>query len=275
LFPTAYLQYAASEKHSWVLNYGRRIRRPDYESLNPFVEFLDRYTFEQGNPNLRPQFSHNVELSHTYKSFLTTTLNYTSTNNIIQQVLEQNTEKQETFVKQANIASQRQYGVAVSAFKQYKNFGGNVYVNVYNNLFKGLVNNSFVELGTTTAVLSASANYRFKKGITAELNGFYRTPGYEGVFLIRPLGSFNWGVSVPVFKTKGTLRLSVRDMFWTQKPKGSIQYGDIDAAFQNINDSRTFGVNFTYRISKGKVNGAKRKTGGAGDEQNRVKGGDN
>ena len=64
LFPTAYIQYAANENNSFDLNYGRRIRRPDYENLNPFVEFLDRYTFEQGNPNLRPQFSHNIELSH-------------------------------------------------------------------------------------------------------------------------------------------------------------------------------------------------------------------
>jgi hypothetical protein len=275
LFPTAYLQYTASEKNSWVLNYGRRIRRPDYESLNPFVEFLDRYTFEQGNPNLRPQFSHNIELSHTYKGFLTTTLNYTNTNNIIQQVLEQNTEKQETFVKQANIASQRQYGVSVSAFKQIKSFGGNVYMNVYNNKFKGLVNNSFVELSATTAVFSGSANYKFKKGVTAEVSGFYRTPGFEGVFNIRSLGAVNLGMSVPMFKTKGTLRLSVRDMFWTQKAKGQIQYGDIDAAFQNVNDSRSIGLNFTYRISKGKVNGTKRRAGGAGDEQNRVKGGDN
>jgi hypothetical protein len=214
-----------------------------------------------------------VELSHTYKGFLTATLNYTNTNNIIQQVLEQNTDVQETFVKQANIASQRQYGVAVSAFKQIKSFGGNVYVNVYNNKFKGLVNNSFVEVSATTAVVSASANYKFKKGITAEINGFYRTPGFEGVFNIRSLGAFNWGVSVPMFKTKGTLRLSVRDMFWTQQPKGSIKYGEIDAAFQNVNDSRTVGINFTYRLSKGKVNGSKRRTGAAGEETERVKSG--
>ncbi|MEI9807493.1 MAG: outer membrane beta-barrel family protein [Bacteroidota bacterium] len=57
LFPTAYLQYAANETNSFVINYGRRINRPDYESLNPFIHFLDRYTFEQGNPNLKPQFA--------------------------------------------------------------------------------------------------------------------------------------------------------------------------------------------------------------------------
>ena len=97
-----------------MLNYGRRINRPDYEDLNPFIHFLDRYTFEQGNPNLQPQFSHNIEISHTYKGFLTTTLNYSKTTNIITEVLEQNTIKNETFVKKSNIASQRQYGVSVA-----------------------------------------------------------------------------------------------------------------------------------------------------------------
>jgi iron complex outermembrane recepter protein len=275
LFPTAYISYKASDAHNWNLNYGRRIRRPDYESLNPFVEFLDRYTFEQGNPNLRPQFSHNVELSHTFKGFLTTTLNYTKTNNIIQQVLEQNEVTNQTFVKQANIANQRQYGAAVSAFKQIKNFSGNVYANIYNNEFNGLVNNTFVTVGATTLVLNSSVSYKFKKGISAEIGGFYRTEGVEGVFRIGALGAVNAGVSIPMLKNKATLRINARDIFWTQKVKGESRFGNIDAAFQNVPDSRTVGVNFTYRLSKGKVNGNKRRTGGAGDEQNRVKGGDN
>ena len=58
-----------NEKNNLGLNYGRRIRRPNYESLNPFIRFLDRYTYMQGNPNLKPQFSHNLEGSHTYKNF--------------------------------------------------------------------------------------------------------------------------------------------------------------------------------------------------------------
>ena len=60
-------------------------------------------------PNLQPQFSHNIELTHTYNNFLTTTLNYTNTTDIIQQVLEQNTAKNESYIKQTNIANQRQF----------------------------------------------------------------------------------------------------------------------------------------------------------------------
>src|SRR4030095_8848581 len=105
LFPTVYLQYSANEKNQFVINYGRRINRPNYRDLNPFIHFLDRYTFEQGNPDLKPQFSHNVELSHTYAGFLTSTLNYSKTTDIIQQVVEQHEATNETFVKKANIAS--------------------------------------------------------------------------------------------------------------------------------------------------------------------------
>ena len=275
LFPTTYLSYQANKKNTWSMNYGRRLRRPDYESLNPFVKFLDRYTFEQGNPNLRPQFSHNIELSHTLNNFITTTFNFTKTNNIIQTVLEQNGNTNQTFGKQSNIANQRQYGIAVSMFKQVKKFNGNFYVNVYNNEFSGLVNNSFITIGATTAAFNTSASYKFNNGITSEVNGFYRTAGLEGIFRIRSLGAVNVGASMPLFKNNATIKLSVRDIFWTQKATGNVKFGTIDTKFQQIPDSRTIGLNFSYRISKGKLSGSKRKAGGAGDEQNRVKGSDN
>ena len=275
LFPTVYLQYTANETNSFVVNYGRRLRRPDYENLNPFVEFLDRYTFEQGNPNLRPQFSHNIELSHTFKGFLTTTLNYTKTNNIIQQVIEQNEATNESFVKQANIANQRQFGVSVSAFKQIKNFSGNIYANVFNNELTGVVNNTMVTMGATTAMFNGSVSYKFKKGLTTEISGFYRTAGVEGVFRIGGFGMMNLGASLPVLKTKGTIRLNVRDVLWSQRFKGESRFGNIDAQFQQYRDSRVASITFTYRLAKGKLNGnTRRKASGAADEQNRVKSGE-
>ncbi len=275
LFPTAYFSYKTSDKNTWSMNYGRRLRRPDYESLNPFVKFLDRYTFEQGNPNLRPQFSHNVELSNSYNNFITTTLNFTRTNNVIQVVLEQNENTNQTFGKQVNIANQRQYGIAVNLFKQLKSFTGNFYVNVYNNEFSGIINNDMVTIGATTAIFNTTTSYKFKNGITTEINGFYRTAGLEGIFRIKPLGAVNLGASMPLFANKATLRISARDIFWTQKATGIVQFGTIDTRFRQIPDSRTLGLSFSYRISKGKLNSSKRKVGGASDEQNRVKGTDN
>lgn len=277
LFPTLFLQYNANKDNSFGINYGRRIERPDYEDLNPFILFLDRYTFEQGNPNLQPQFAHNVELSHTFKGFLTTTLNYTNTTDIITQVLEQNTAKNETFVKRANIANQRQYGIAVSAgFPVKKWWNMNVYANVYNNRFSGIVNNDNVTTGATTGQFNLSNQLKFNKGWAGELSGFYRTTGVDGVFKIRGFGMMNMGISKLVLKGKGSVRFNVRDVLWTQKIRGESRFSNIDAAFQQRRDSRVANISFTYRFNKGKVNGQKRRTGGASEEQNRVKtGGDN
>lgn len=275
LFPTAYLQYQPNPKNTYVLNYGKRIRRPDYESLNPFVHFLDRYTFEQGNPELRPQFSHNIELTHTYNNFLTTTLNYTHTTDIIQQVLEQNTSKNESYIKQTNIASQRQFGISVNAFLPVtKWWTSNVYLNVFNNRFSGIINKDPVTISATSGMFNVMEQFKFNKGWGVELSGFGRTQSVDGIFYIKPFAIMNLGLSKQVLNNKGSLRLSVRDLLWSQRIKGESKYSDIDAKFQQYGESRVVNLSFTYRFSKGKIGNVQRKRGGANDEASRIKNGD-
>lgn len=274
LFPTGYLQYQANKKNTFVLNYGKRIRRPDYQSLNPFINFIDRYTYSKGNPNLKPQFSHNIELSHSFQSFLTTTLNYSRTTDIIQNVLEQIEDKNETFVRKVNIAKQRQYGIALNTnipiTKWWRN---NVYVNVFNNKFDGIVNDTMVTVDATTLTLNGSQQFNFAKTWTVEVSGFFRTGAIEGVIRSKPFGQVAFGVSKQVMKTKGTVRLGIRDAFYTQRFRGVSKYANVDAAFQERGDSRVVSLNFTYRFSKGKINGTpKRRAGSASEEQNRVGG---
>ena len=274
LFPTMFLQYTANDKNTWGLNYGRRIRRPNYESLNPFIEYLDRYTYQQGNPNLKPQFSHNIELSHTYKNFLTTTLNYTQTNDIIQQVLEQNEAKNETFVRQANIAKQRQFGIAISANKAINSWWTNsMYVNVFNNRFEGLINNTEVTVDATTLVLNGSQQFKLNKTLTAEVSGWYRTAAVEGVFQAKSMGALNLGFSQNILKDKATIRLTARDILYTQGFRAISKYGNVDVNINEKNDSRVVTLGFTYRFSKGKVNGPKKRANSSSDEQSRVGGG--
>nr|WP_162128291.1 outer membrane beta-barrel protein [Flavobacterium phycosphaerae] len=71
LFPTVYVQYKLDSigNNQLVLNYGRRINRPYFQDLNPFVSPLDKFTFYSGNPFLNPSFANNYELSYRYKGF--------------------------------------------------------------------------------------------------------------------------------------------------------------------------------------------------------------
>ncbi|MFC4232852.1 TonB-dependent receptor domain-containing protein [Parasediminibacterium paludis] len=274
LFPTAYISYTLNDKNQFSLNYGRRINRPDYESLNPFVQFIDKYTFEQGNPGLKPQFSDNIELSHLFMGgAISTTLNYTKVNNIIQQVIEQHTATNETFVKQANIATLDQFGIAIAGQAPIAKWWNlNIYTNFYTNRFRGLVNNAYVDLSSPTFLLNASNTFKLGKGWNAELSGFYRSEGLEGVMYIRPLGNINVGISKSVLNNKGSIRLNVRDIFWMQQPSGYAKYGDIDLTFKNRNDNRVANISFTYRFSKGKIGNTQRNRSSV-DEASRVKSG--
>jgi len=116
--------------------------------------------------------------------------------------------------------------------------------------------------------------FKFKKGWGAEVSGFGRTEGVEGVFRIKAFAMLNLGISKQVLNNKGSVRINVRDVLLSQKIKGDLKYGNVDGKFQQFGDSRVVNISFTYRFSKGKVGNTQRKRGGASEEASRVKAGD-
>lgn len=273
LFPTGYVSYKANDKNQFVLNYGRRIQRPSYQDMNPFYFFLDKYTFQVGNPYLKPQFSHNVELTHTFKGKITTTLNYTKTSDIITQVLEQDDATNTTYVQMDNIADQQQIGLSVNAgLPLTKWWVANAYLNGFYNEYKGPVNGTEVELSAPGFMANIQNTFKFNKGWGAEATGFFRSKTQEGVFTSEAMGQISFAVSKQVMKGKGALRMNFRDPFDLQKFRGGSKYGTVDVKLQSQWDNRTVYASFTYRFGK-PIQGQqpRRKNGGAADEQNRVK----
>jgi len=121
-------------------------------------------------------------------------------------------------------------------------------------------------------MVNMNNQFKFKKGWSAELSGWYRTKGVEGQILLNPFGQLSAGIAKQILKEKGTLKLGVRDMFYTQQPSGSINFQSTEARFTNYRDSRVVNLTFSYRFGKPLKAISQRKKGGAGDEQNRVKG---
>lgn len=276
LFPTLYISFDASEKNNFSVNYGRRIERPDYADLNPFYFFLDKYTYQAGNTNLRPQFSHNIELSHTYKGNFTTTLNYTRATDLINDVLDQNEEKNETFITKNNIASQQQLGITVTGMVTVaKWMQVNIYASFSNNRFKGFINNAPVDMQSNLFAGNINARMNLGKGWNADLNGFYRSKGLEGVLFIGGLGNINGGISKSVLKNKGTVKLGFRDIFNMQQFDGRAEYSYIDTRFHQQRDNRQVSLSFNWRFGNGKPPAPKRKAGSAAEEKSRVKTGGN
>jgi hypothetical protein len=274
-FPTAYISYELNDKNTFNVNFGRRIDRPDYGDLNPFLFFLDEYTYQAGNPYLQPQYTTNLELSHTYHNELTTTLNYSNTVNFFAETFQQ--DGHATIVRRGNIGRRQNAGIAMSFNKSLtKWWNTTLYVNVSYNHFTGELYGEPLNADAVTGMGNMTNIFKFSKVWTAELSGWYRTSGIEGQILIRPMGQLTTAISKQIMKEKGSLKLGIRDIFYTQQAKGTIDFQETQASFHNTRDSRQLSLTFTYRFGK-VVKDARTNhhSGGADDESSRLKKGGN
>jgi ferric enterobactin receptor len=64
LFPSAHITYNLSQANAFQLSYSRRVRRPTYQDLSPYVTFSDQRNFFSGNPDLNPEFTNAFEVGH-------------------------------------------------------------------------------------------------------------------------------------------------------------------------------------------------------------------
>ncbi|MEO6914753.1 MAG: outer membrane beta-barrel family protein [Chitinophagaceae bacterium] len=276
LFPTAYLSYALDDNNQFGFSYGRRIERPNYQDMNPFQYFLDQYTYRQGNPNLTPQFTHNFELSHNFHKALNTSLSYSATSDILNDVLKQNDQTKVTFQTKENVAKSQTIGLSVSYNAPVNTWWTtSLFANVYHSHYEGVVNDIALDARLASFMLNASEQFRFARTWTAEVSGFYRGSTLEtGMFLIRPMGVVSFGFGKQILHKKATLKLNITDPFFIQKARVLIDYGNIDALVTNRWDNRRVALVFVYSFSKGQnAQPQRRRSSGAQDEQNRVGGG--
>jgi outer membrane receptor protein involved in Fe transport len=64
LYPTVHVRYDINDTHSVQLSYSRRVTRPSFWSINPFVDVSDKQNLRMGNWNLGPEFADNLELGY-------------------------------------------------------------------------------------------------------------------------------------------------------------------------------------------------------------------
>ncbi|MGZ5134600.1 MAG: TonB-dependent receptor domain-containing protein [Flavitalea sp.] len=278
LFPTGYLNYEVTKNHMLTFSYGRRINRPNYQDLNPFIWFLDSLTYRQGNPYLLPQYSNNFEIRHSYKNGITTVINYTRTTDALSQLLIQpDIGKRVTYLTPANVASQENIGIAITyPLKVAKWWNSNIYFNLFNNHFSGIhfnpiiQQNEEIDVQYTSYMINITNNFTFNKGWSAELSGFYRAKGVDGLSISDPMYFMALGGQKTIMKGKGTLRMNLRDPFHWQKYGGTTKYSNIDVRVKNRWNNRALSVSFSYRFGKTTVAQARRRSSGANDEESRA-----
>lgn len=272
LFPTVYLSYKFDTlgNNQVGLNYGRRIDRPYYEDLNPFIAPKDKFTYYVGNPFLRPAFTHSVELFYTYKNKITTTLSYSNSNDNVDETIE--ILNGIYYSRPGNIGKKVTTSISVDAgFDLAKWLNFHMYTEVtqihsMSNFYTGY-------LDTKGSFLFVNPNFQITLGKdwTAELSGRYISKVYNAQFVSGAYWVANAGIQKR-FSNAATLKLSVRDLFYTQVNSGTIyNLALTDASWNNLGDTRVATLTFSYRFGKSLENNRSHEANGAQSEQNRIK----
>lgn len=272
LFPTAFISYKVDKKNTLTVAYGRRIQRPNYQDLNPFTYFLDTLSYRQGNIYLRPQYTHNIDLTHSFSGKFITTFNFNTTDDIISQIVKPEPDSKIRYLTVDNVAQFTNIGVSITAPVTFaKWWNANLFTNVFNNRYKGVYDTFNIDISYTSFTANLTNNFTFKKGWSAELSGMYRHKALGGLTRMQPIYQMSFGFQKQVMQGKGTVRFNVRDPFAWQKFEGRNTYGMIDGGFIARPDIRQVTGTFTWRFGKtGQQNQPRRRNSSSQDEQNRV-----
>lgn len=280
LFPSVFVSYKLAKDHQLGISYSRRIQRPDYEDLNPFEFYLDRYSKISGNPYLRPSYANSFEVTHTFKQFLTTSLGYTHTSDMITQIAE--SEKNEVTgdtsilrYRYLNVAKSDIFNLNISMplpiTKWWNTF---TYVSLNYTSYQTMVDNNLVDISSGGLMFRTQHTFTLPGGVSAEASFFFLSSqlAEEGLMKMKPMYAFDCGLSKQILHKKGSLKLSVNDVFNVQRFRGSFSNGGRYMYVNSKWESQQVRLVFNYRFGNMNVKAARTHKTGLEDEQNRVKG---
>lgn len=267
-FPSGGLTYKPSWKHSWSLQYSRRIQRPSYSNLNPFEFQLNELSSSRGNPFLQPQYTDNLKLSHTFKYKLTTSFSYSYVKDFFAQITQPLPDDSNFLITQ-NVADQEIYNLSVgSPFKITDQLNGYASAYFTHNEYNS-TDPSFISIDQTTYGGYAQMSYAFAKEWTAEISGWYSGPTvWGGTYQTDPLGSLTIGVEKKW--ENWTAKLSLNDVLYTSYWNAITEFPGLRINGAGGGDSRQVRLYLSYSFGMNDVKNLKDRDGSSEDERGRV-----
>lgn len=272
LFPTIFILYKLDSlgNNQIKLNYGRRVDRPYYQDLNPFVTQLDKFTYYVGNPYLKPSLSDKIELGYVFNNRTGATFSYSDTkddgNETIQII------DGMYYSKPANIGRIKTSAISLNgSFDPTKWFnlqlnGQLSHVHAVSEFYTGLLNTE-----GTSVYLQGLLQFKLGSDWKMQWDGSYQSKQTSNQFVIGSKGRLNAGLSKKL-SPRATVKLSVNDIFRTNVNRGTINNLFLtDAKFRTLGDSRNALLSFSLRFGKTAIDQRKHIDISAGAEQGRVK----
>jgi ferric enterobactin receptor len=277
LAPSATLSHKLTDKQTIKLSYNYRIERPDYGEINPFYNISDPHNISTGNPNLKPEISHGVELGYN-RSFDGGANIYVGT------FYRHNTDDIQSYSTPyalLNINGRDYPNVLLtqrSNIGTQTSVGGNIFasvpvsskLNLRSNILLVNRTNESPGLATVTGFayrLNLNATYQFGHDLTAEAFGNYNS-SQKNLQGTRPYFLFyNFAVRKQFLNKKASLGLLASNPFNKYVNMRSNTFGP---GFNQINlrqvPVQSFGITLSYKF--GKLEFAKDKEKGDKEDNN-------
>jgi hypothetical protein len=271
LFPTFYASYKKNENNSFSLNYGKRINRPRFDLLNPFKVYINSNSYSEGNPFLKPSFSDNFELAHSYKEILRTSVFMNVTTNgygvIFTSIPETNTQiiTRDNYFKGLNYGVGESYSAGFAEWWQSEN-------SLY---FLGSKTEFIKDINATPSnslQIDFSTNNTFILGKTTKLqvDFSYSTPFKNGLYEIGYVSSFDIGFKQDLFNKTLQVAFLANDIFNTSYLKDFVSVvNGVKQVYSQNESNRFVRLSVVYNFGNKKIN-VKDRNFGNQEERKRI-----
>lgn len=268
LFPTVFVTYKASDQDEFNFTYSKRIERPDYRQLNPAKIYTTPYSYQDGNPFLKPAIFNSFNLSYTLQHKYTFAAVLNQQVDLASNVTVQDNVNKTVYNTQQNIGTINNVGIELSS--------------VHHPADWWEINNTALGYYTSQKSNTAEAVYNYHQfyyyitsqhsftldktnGLKAELSAWYESPQQQGTLHLARTYDLSSGISKTVFNKQGTIRLSAADILYGNPYKIVINNEGQNNGIYQKNDTRTVTISFSYKL--GKNIAASRKRATASDEE--------
>ncbi|KAA9357306.1 outer membrane beta-barrel family protein [Larkinella humicola] len=271
LFPNVSLTRQVGKNHQFQYTFSRRIDRPDYQFLNPFIRIYSPYMYQQGNPYLKPQYTDAFQLGYSYKDETTVSVSYAKTRDVIADINEQNDITGVTRVTLVNLAKQRVLGLNLSSPVRFARWwSARNTANLSYSSYQSGVGGTPLNTTWTSANLTSHHTFVFPQGLSAELAASYNSPYVYSQNKMRAYGQVSVGFQKSLWQKKAVLRFNWGDLFQTQRYRGTLQFQQMDFRFASYAETRVARLTFTYHFGNRELKGAGNRRTVSEEEQRRM-----
>ncbi len=264
-FPNVGLTWQAAPEHSFALNSGRRINRPDYNVLNPFNNQMSELSYEKGNRNLQPEIVNNIELGYTLAYRYNFKLGYSRTTDQITRLIAPDKDNPLAgFITWANLADQTIFSfdasIPVQITKKWNAYFNASASHIDNQADYG--DGGIVDVQAFTYSIFQQHTFDLPAGFKGEISGWYGGPGvWGGVFVYESSWSLDIGLQRKFLKERLNVKLSASDLFYQSGWNGVSSFDGLVSSGSGRWDSRRLSLSIGYRFGNENVKSRKRSTG--------------